>query len=181
MLSRKEKNMRWSRRFIGGVGILVVVAVVGVGAAMGLSGGSSSIHRTTVKTARVLGRTALVTPKGMTLYSLSAEVHGRFICKNSACLALWKPLVVARGTKPTGAKHLGTIRRPGGKIQVTYRGKPLYTFVQDRKPGDAKGEGFKDVGTWHVARTGSTSVMAPTQTTTSPGYTQTTTSPGYGY
>ena len=72
--------MRWSRRFIGGVGILVVVAVVGVGAAMALSGGSSSIHRTTVKTARVLGRTALVTPKGMTLYSLSAEVHGRFIC-----------------------------------------------------------------------------------------------------
>jgi len=162
--------MRWSHRLISAVGILVVLGAIGVAAAMALSSGSSSTRRTTVKTARVLGRTALVTPKGMTLYSLSAEVHGRFICTNSACLALWKPLVVGRGTKPTGARHLGTIRRPGGKIQVTYVGKPLYTFVQDRKPGDAKGEGFKDVGTWHVARTGSTPVKAPTQTMTSPGY-----------
>ena len=33
---------------------------------------------------------------------------------------------------------------------MAYKGGPLYTFVQDKKPGDMKGNGFKDVGTWQV-------------------------------
>src|SRR5262249_27442192 len=81
----------------------------------------------------------------------SAEMRGRFICTNSACLSLWKPLDIAKGAKPAGAPRLGTIRRPDGHIQVTYKGLPLYTFNLDRKKGDVKGEGFKDVGTWHAA------------------------------
>jgi predicted lipoprotein with Yx(FWY)xxD motif len=100
-----------------------------------------------------LHSSVLVTRKGLTLYSLSAETHGRFICSNSACLSVWSPLVVARGTKPTGAAKLATIKRPDGRTQVTYRGLPLYTFSGDRKPGDANGNGFKDVGTWRVATT----------------------------
>jgi len=95
----------------------------------------------------------LVARNGHTLYSLSAEKNGRFICSDKACLSLWKPLVVARGAKPAGAAKLATIRRPDGRTQVTYRGLPLYTFAEDLKPGDAKGNGFKDVGTWRVATT----------------------------
>jgi predicted lipoprotein with Yx(FWY)xxD motif len=37
---------------------------------------------------------------------------------------------------------------------VTFRGAPLYTFYLDHKRGDAGGEGFKDVGTWHAASPG---------------------------
>ena len=44
---------------------------------------------------------------------------------------------------------LGMVKSKGGS-QVTFGGKPLYTFVQDKKPGDMKGNGFKDVGTWQV-------------------------------
>jgi predicted lipoprotein with Yx(FWY)xxD motif len=125
--------------------------VTAVSAAAGPPAGQAA-GRTTVKTGHALGMRVLVTPRGRTLYSLSAETHGRFICTTSYCLSLWKPLLI-RGRRPTGAPHLGTIRRPdSGKRQVKYRGKPLYSFVQDRKPGDAKGEGFRDVGTWHVAR-----------------------------
>lgn len=98
-----------------------------------------------------LNETVLVTRKGMTLYSLSVEQKGKFICTNSSCLSLWTPLVVARDVRPAGAPKLGTVRRPNGRIQVTYRGRPLYTFNLDRKRGEAKGEGFKDVGTWHAA------------------------------
>jgi predicted lipoprotein with Yx(FWY)xxD motif len=97
----------------------------------------------------------------MTLYSLSAETHGRFICKDKTCLSVWHPLVVGRGTKPTGASHLATVRRPDGRTQVTFSGKPLYTFAEDKKSGQAKGEGFKDVGTWHVAAVGATTKTAP--------------------
>jgi len=98
-----------------------------------------------------LGKTVLVTPRGLTLYSLSVERHGRFICTDSSCLSFWTPLVVKKGAKPTGIAGLGTVRRPGGGVQVTYRGGPLYTFYLDRKRGDTGGEGFKDVGTWHAA------------------------------
>jgi predicted lipoprotein with Yx(FWY)xxD motif len=59
--------------------------------------------------------------------------------------------VVARGTRPTGAPSLGTVRRPNGKTQVTYRGRPLYTFTEDTEPGEVNGEGFRDVGVWHAA------------------------------
>lgn len=149
-------------------GVLVVLVLVGAGAAMALSGGSSS-SKAVVKTARVLGKQAVVTRSGMTLYSLSAETHGRFICKNSTCLSVWHPLTVAKGTKPTGTHSLATIRRPDGRTQVTYEGKPLYTFAEDKKPGQAKGEGFKDVGTWHIA-TGSSTQTAPKSPSSMPSY-----------
>jgi predicted lipoprotein with Yx(FWY)xxD motif len=120
---------------------------------------------------KTLGKTILVNRQGLTLYSLSVERHGRFICKNAACLSLWKPLVVAKGVKPTGVSGLGTVKRPDGRIQVSYRGGPLYRFVQDRKRGDVKGNGFKDVGTWRVVVVGKATGSTPTSTsTTTPTY-----------
>lgn len=114
--------------------------------------GNASGARTlaVVKTAKnaSLGKRILVTRSGMTLYSLSAERHGRFICTGASCISLWKPLVVPAGVKPTGASGLTTVRRPGGRRQVAFRGGPLYRFVQDTKPGDTMGNGFRDVGVW---------------------------------
>jgi len=97
-----------------------------------------------------LGKRILVTSGGRTLYSLSAETRGRFICTGT-CTADWPPLILKRGATPTGVGGLGSIKRPDGRRQVTYKGKPLYRFDMDRKKGDVKGEGFKDVGTWHAA------------------------------
>jgi predicted lipoprotein with Yx(FWY)xxD motif len=147
---------------------LVVVAVVGLTSASG-----STSRAATVKTGHVLGRTVLVNRAGHTLYSLSAETGGRFICTDNSCLSVWHPLTVKHGQKPTGVRSLATIRRPGGQTQVTYKGKPLYTFSGDTKAGEAKGEGFKDVGTWHAAVVGSATkapAQAPAPTTTSPSY-----------
>jgi predicted lipoprotein with Yx(FWY)xxD motif len=106
-------------------------------------------------------RTILVNRQGMTLYHLSVERRGHFICKGSTCLSLWKLLVVRRGVKPSGAKSLGTVKRPDGRRQVAYRGGPLYTFVQDRKPGDMKGSGFRDVGVWRVVTVAGSSTSTP--------------------
>ena len=100
----------------------------------------------------------------------SAERRGRFICTNSACLSVWHPLVVAKGVKPTGRIPLGTIRRPDGRMQVTYKGAPLYTFVRDTKPGEMNGEGFKDVGVWQVTTVGAAAAAPKPKS-----------SPGYGY
>lgn len=106
-----------------------------------------------------LEQTVLTTNKGKTLYSLSVEKNGRFVC-TGGCLSLWKPLVVPKGVKPKGPVKLGTVKRPDDRTQVTFKGRPLYSFNAE-KPGEANGEGLKDVGTWHAA-TVSKASSAPT-------------------
>jgi predicted lipoprotein with Yx(FWY)xxD motif len=94
-----------------------------------------------------LAREILTTKNGHTLYSLSAE-HGKtFIC-TAGCLSVWHPLTVPAGVRPLGPVKLGTVTRPEGATQVTYHGRPLYTFAEDVAPGETGGQGFKDVGTW---------------------------------
>jgi predicted lipoprotein with Yx(FWY)xxD motif len=166
--------MNLKRNSIIGSVVLLAAALVAV-AAMATASGSTGSAKT-VKTGHALGKTVLVNRAGRTLYTLTAETKGRFIC-TSSCVTTWHPLLARKGQKPTGAHSLGTIRRPEGSIQVTYKGKPLYTFAGDQKSGDAKGEGFKDVGVWHAAVVGASTNSAPSMpqqtTTTSPG--------GYGY
>lgn len=146
-----------------------VAAAIGLAAAGGAAATAKQAESTRASTRMVvkqaqnetLGHAVLTNKKGLTLYSLSVEKNGKFICTDSVCLSLWHPLLVPAGVKPTGPVPLGTVRRPkGGGIQVTYRGRPLYHFVEDVKPGETNGEGFKDVGTWHAA-SGSAPTAAP--------------------
>jgi predicted lipoprotein with Yx(FWY)xxD motif len=143
--------MRKATKIQSGV-LLAAALLVGVVAAIYATRSSSAAPAKLVSTAHsmTLGKTILVNSRGRSLYSLSVERHGKFICKNSSCLSIWTPLTVHKGTKPTGVAGLGTVKRPDGKVQVAYRGAPLYTFSQDMKRGDVKGNGFKDVGVWRV-------------------------------
>jgi predicted lipoprotein with Yx(FWY)xxD motif len=140
---------------------------------------TSAASAAVVKTGSSSLGTILVDGKGMTLYRLSAEKNGRFICSASACTAIWHPLTVSAGTMPGGqVSSLGVVKRPDGTTQVTYKGAPLYTFGQDQRPGDTKGQGFKDVGTWTVVTTGAAPAASSAPATTS---TQPEGSEGGGY
>jgi len=132
-----------------------------------------SMRVVTTAKSSTLDETVLVTTKGRTLYSLSAERNGKFICTDKGCLSFWKPLRIPANVTPAGAAHLATIKRPDGGLQVTYKGGPLYTFNADSKRGDTKGEGFKDVGVWHAAAIGGTTTptAAPSGGTGGYGYT----------
>jgi predicted lipoprotein with Yx(FWY)xxD motif len=165
---------------------LVLAAACGSGSSTNGGGNSNAPAATATATAAPvmtaknasLGATVLVNQRGLTLYSLSAERNGRFICTNMACLNLWHPLLApSGGLKGDPVGSLGTIKRPDGGMQVTYRGLPLYTFVNDHKPGSAAGNGFKDVGTWLAATTSKTTAStqpAPASTSSGGGG-------GYGY
>ncbi len=134
--------------------VLVIILLVGTAMFAGLSAASAGARgsKVVVKESNVKGKTILTTTSGHTLYSLSVEKHGKFICtKSSSCLTLWHPLKVPAGVMPKGPVKLGTVKRPEGGLQVTYRGLPLYSFIEDKKPGQLEGEGIKDVGTWHAA------------------------------
>jgi predicted lipoprotein with Yx(FWY)xxD motif len=107
-----------------------------------------------VKTATdaALGGTVLVDSRGMMLYRLTGETAGKFIC-TGACLKVWHPLVASTGSAPSGTVgSLGTVTRSDGPVHVTFKGEPLYTFVKDTSPGEATGQGIKDVGTWTAIR-----------------------------
>jgi predicted lipoprotein with Yx(FWY)xxD motif len=140
-----------------GAGI-ALIALLGLLAAFYAVRASAATHVRVVMTAKnkALGQKILVNRNGRTLYSLSVERKGRFICTTSMCLSLWKPLAVAKGSVPTGAAHLTVVKRPGGRRQVAYRGAPLYTFSLDKRAGDVKGNGFKDVGVWRPATVSTT-------------------------
>jgi predicted lipoprotein with Yx(FWY)xxD motif len=132
--------------------LLLAACGGGKSSSSGTSGGASSSggSSASVNTASnsKLGQTVLVNGQGLTLYHLTAETGGKFICTGS-CESLWHPLTVAPGSKPSGgAGSLSLVKRPDGASQVAYKGMPLYTFAQDKSPGEANGQGFKDVGTW---------------------------------
>lgn len=87
----------------------------------------------------------LVNSKGMTVYSYDEDTAARSACIG-ACAQNWPP-VLASDVKPEGDDY-STITRPDGSKQLTYKGKPLYTFIKDKKPGDKTGD--KVMGAWHV-------------------------------
>lgn len=137
-----------ARHLVAGV-LLVLALLVAVGAPQVLAAKSSKRVAAEAENS-ALDKTVLTTTKGRTLYSLSVEKNGKFIC-TASCLSVWHPLMVPAGVRPTGPVKLGTVERPEGGTQVTYKGRPLYRFGGDSKAGQANGEGIKDVGTWHAA------------------------------
>ena len=138
-------------RQIRAASLAIAVLALLAGVAAGLGQAAQPSKRVAAKAQNPgLEETVLTTTKGRTLYSLSVEKKGRFICTGS-CLSVWHPLVVPAGVRPVGPVKLGTIERPEGGTQVTYKGRPLYRFGGDGKAGQANGEGIKDVGTWHAA------------------------------
>jgi predicted lipoprotein with Yx(FWY)xxD motif len=149
---------------------------------------SSSDEGAVVKSASnaTLGTTVLVNAQGMTLYSLSGEQNGKWICTSTACVGVWHPLSASAGTPNGSVGSLATVKRPDGTEQVTYKGMPLYTFTPDQKPGDAKGQGIKDVGTWTavtVSASSSSSAPAASTPATTPAETPSSSGGGgkYGY
>ena len=126
----------------------------------------------TVSTRTVAGvGTVLTDQSGKTLYTPQQEASGAIKC-TAACLGFWFPVTVGKGTAPHAASTLtgtlSSIQRPdGGSRQVTYNGKPLYTFRLDNAPGQAHGNNFTDqfgsqTFSWQAVTVGGTS-GAPSQ------------------
>ena len=134
-------------RTLTALALAAVLAISAIAVPMALARGSKTVAAEA--NAPSLHKTVLTDTKGLTLYTLSGEKNGRFIC-TGACTKTWPPLLVAAGTTPKGPVALGTIKRPEGKTQVTFKGAPVYTFSGDSKKGEANGEGIKDVGVWHA-------------------------------
>lgn len=94
----------------------------------------------------------LVDSKGFTLYYFEKDKGGKSACYGP-CAAGWPPLTTEGAPEGLGgvqASKLGTTKRNDGTMQVTYAGWPLYTFVEDKKPGEDNGTDVKAFGaSWY--------------------------------
>lgn len=91
----------------------------------------------------------LVGGNGMTLYTFDKDEagSGKSAC-NGKCADNWPPLLAVEADKPAG--DYTVVARDDGRKQWAFKGKPLYFWSKDQKPGDASGDGFN--GAWRVAR-----------------------------
>jgi predicted lipoprotein with Yx(FWY)xxD motif len=112
-----------------------------------------------VKTATIAGVTVLTNSKGLTLYSFAPDTSTTSQC-NGSCAVSWPPVqgpATAAGVTGT----FSTITRSDGSTQATFDGHPLYTFVGDTAPGQAKGNGLNAFGgLWHEITTSGTAAPA---------------------
>lgn len=88
---------------------------------------------------------------GNTLYFFSPDATGQTTC-TGGCLAAWPSFYTPKVTADAGlqSSDFGVITRPGGTLQTTYKGWPLYYFAQDTKAGQINGDGLDNV--WFVAK-----------------------------
>jgi predicted lipoprotein with Yx(FWY)xxD motif len=112
---------------------------------------------------------ALVDSAGKTLYFADQEADGTIKC-TASCLTFWFP-VTGSGDAAKAVDGLGVMKRSDtGADQLTFQGKPLYTFKLDTGPGQSEGHNLEDVFdgttfTWHAA---TTTAAAPTQAPSQP-------------
>ena len=106
----------------------------------------------------------LVDENGMTLYFFSNDADGQSACTDG-CLDNWP--VFYSSTLEIGSgldqNDFAVITRSDGKPQITYKGWPLYYFINDKNAGDVKGEGIK--GVWFVAKPDYSVMLAAGQLT----------------
>ncbi len=99
------------------------------------------------RTGQTASGPVLTDSRGMTLYVFDRDADGKSAC-NGQCAANWPPLAAAGDARPAG--DYTVVTRDDGSKQWAYKGKPLYAWGKDAKPGDATGDGVNNV--WHVAR-----------------------------
>src|ERR1700739_817892 len=125
-----------------------------------------------LKTTTIGGVAVLTNAKGLTLYWFVPDTSTKSNC-NGSCATYWPPVPgpATAGAGVTG--KLATIKRSDGSTQATYDGHPLYTYVGDTAPGQAKGNGLNlSGGVWHEmtvsGATAPSSGPTPPSSTSSP-------------
>jgi predicted lipoprotein with Yx(FWY)xxD motif len=162
---------------------LVVAATAAIAAVLipaSLAGQSKAVRASVGVAQSSLGR-ILVDGRGHTLYLFGKDKHGKSSCTGQ-CAGFWPPLIASgkpRAVAGAKASLLGTVKRPDGRLQVTYNHHPLYTFVKDTSKGQTNGEALNVFGAqWWAVSPAGTKVEKSDATSNSAGAPMTG---GYGY
>ena len=117
-------------------------------AAFSLAFASAAFAAPPTKTGTTTKGSVLTDAMGMSLYTFDKDSEGKSAC-NGPCATNW-PALKAEASD-AAADGYTIVTRDDGSKQWAYKGKPLYTFAKDTKPGDITGDGFLN-GAWHLAQ-----------------------------
>jgi len=128
---------------------LAAVALLLLGLAVaGANSAAPAATGTALKTTTIDGTTVLTNAQGFTLYSFAPDTPTSSKCYGS-CAAYWPPVTGTAAGQGLPGK-VTTITRTGGSHQLTYNGHPLYTYIGDTAPGQARGNNLNlNGGLWH--------------------------------
>ncbi len=101
-----------------------------------------------VKTSKIKGQ-YLTDIAGNTLYTFDKDVTGVSNCIGQ-CLAIWPVYISGAASEKTLPANISVISRKDGAKQFAWKGRPLYYYVQDKKPGEINGDGVG--GVWHIVK-----------------------------
>jgi predicted lipoprotein with Yx(FWY)xxD motif len=176
------------KKTVLGAALAVALAAAGVAAAAAVTHQSSAAAKATAGKVTLhhtkIGN-VLATSSGRTLYLFMKDKHGKSACYG-ACAGFWPPLMKKGALHAGGgvkAKLLGTTKRKNGKLQVTYKGHPLYLFKLDHNSGQIGGQRQNIYGgKWYALNaSGAANKLAPPSGGTTTGGTTTGTTCGiYG-
>jgi predicted lipoprotein with Yx(FWY)xxD motif len=131
------------------VAALVLFGLVVAGASAPAPAATATGTGTVLKTATIGGTTVLTNAKGFTLYSFAPDTPAASKCYGS-CAVYWPPVTGTAAASPGLPGRIGTIKRTDGSEQLTYNGHPLYTYIADTAPGQARGNNINlNGGVWH--------------------------------
>jgi predicted lipoprotein with Yx(FWY)xxD motif len=132
---------------------LAVAALVLLGAAVaGASSPAPAGTGAALKTTVIGGATVLTNARGFTLYWFAPDTPTASKCYGS-CAAYWPPVTGTAAASRGLPGRIGTITRTGGSRQPSYNGHPLYTYIGDSAPRQAKGNNLNlNGGLWHEVR-----------------------------
>jgi predicted lipoprotein with Yx(FWY)xxD motif len=131
------------------VGLAVAALVLFGLVVAGASSPPPAATGTSLTTTTIGGITVLTNAKGFTLYSFALDTPATSKCYGS-CAAYWPPVTGVAAASPRVPGRVGTIRRADGSEQLTYNGHPLYTYIGDTAPGQARGNNLNlNGGLWH--------------------------------
>jgi len=140
---------------VGAVSAVSVAALALLGVAVVSAGGSpvaAADVGATLRTVKIGGADVLANADGLTLYWFAPDTSTSSTCFG-ACAVYWPPVSGSPAAGPGVTGKLGTIKRPGGGLQATYDGHPLYTYIGDRGPGQANGNDLDlNGGFWYDIR-----------------------------
>ena len=151
----RARAQRAISMLVAAVSAVSVAALALLGVAVVSAGGppvAAADVGATLKTVKIDGVDVLANSDGLTLYWFEPDTTTSSKCFGS-CAIYWPPVSGSPAAGPGVTGKLGTIKRPGGGLQATYDGHPLYTYIGDRGPGQANGNDLDlNGGFWYDIR-----------------------------
>jgi predicted lipoprotein with Yx(FWY)xxD motif len=125
--------------------IFIAAAALSLGTALALAQGAAPAKVADTPKGKVL----VDAQKGMTLYTWDRDTTPGKSGGNGECATNWPPLLASGDAKSQG--DYTVVARDDGSKQWAYKGKPLYYWKDDKKPGDVEGDNRNNI--WHVVVT----------------------------